>query len=495
MSSSSKKNRITELGAQAVAYGGGIAGRQLINYLALPLFTYRMTPLELGKVFLALSILGFVNTLSNAGLPAALFRHYFDSSCEQDKKEVVGTTLVLILFLAVTCGSALAATGIFFAPSFLEELQDPKFYLLIGFLLVTESMVSYFYMLLRLQFRPIITSLSNVLIIIVQIGFALYFVYALEMKSFGYLLGMFLGSCVGLVWLSYNNRSFVTFACTFKKAKELMAYGAPILPGAISIWAMNMADKLVVASVLGLQSLAIYEVGKRIAALVGLFVAPFRSAWPAFAFSVIGKSDTAGTYRDVLTAIYGMSLFLALFVYLFQSEILNLLAPEEYYPALEIIGWLLCGQVFYACYPVLSIGPKISKKTYHLSIIAVPVACFALLVSILLVSRYGLTGVAVGVLCGYALLSIGTYLIGQASFEFDIDWIRARKITLLTVAVVLAYLYFEMTVESSFTLLWIKFSLVAVFFPMCILIGLVRINSVFDFIDSLWKEFGARRAD
>ena len=229
--------------------------------------------------------------------------------------------------------------------------------------------------------------------------------------------------------------------------------------------------------------MAVYEVGYKMGGLVGLAVAPFGAAWPPFAFAAMRGPGAPRIYRDVLTSLFIVSVFIMLGLIAFQLEILRLLAPATYMPALSVVGWVALVQVFQASYLVLSIGPKISKRTSDLALVAVLAATIYLILNIVLIPRIGIQGAAIATLIGYGLLAFGSYFIGQRSYPFPLDWIRLIK---LAFAAVGAYGLIAAVSRLGFSGwgyylgklgAWFSFPLI------CLLIGVVTISQ----LRGLWQ--------
>jgi len=461
---------ILALSWQSMGYGLGIIGRQLVLYLTLPAFTHYMPQAEFGLVAFAMAVMAFVNTLTNAGLPAATYRFYHDGDDSQGQRQVLGASLgMFTLFATVPAvGFFLFASPI--AQSLLGSSSHAQVIRLIAILLVIDTLVNYGYILLRIQIRPLATSLSSMFVVTVQMGSALVLVCFFDWGAKGYLTGLLLGEMVGLVLLTFLTRKMISFSVSRRTMTMLLRYGLPLLPAALSMWALHLADRTLVSQTMGLDRLAIYEVGYKMGALVTLAAAPFRVAWPPFAFSVMRKPNAQAIYRDVVTYLLFASSFFAMGLLAFKAEILGLLAPASYSAALPVVEWVALAQVFLCVQMVLSIGPKISKRTFDLTIVTVLAAVLYLALLVVLIPLLGIVGAAVATATGYGLLAFASYGIGQRSYPFPLDWSRLFKVVLAAGS---SYLLIQVTdsIEVSGwvrylfkTGAWLSFPVIAVLF-------------------------------
>lgn len=424
---SSASRSIISLTGQSVGYGLGLFGRQLVIYVSLPLFTNHMPQSEYGLVSFSVAVMAFVNTLTNAGLHGAIFRFYHDSDDSRAQRQVLGSSLFMLTFLALLPALGFVALADVLAHSFLRGGNCAPVIRITAILLVVDTLVNYGYILLRIQVRPLATSMSNLVIVVSQMGIALVLVVVYHWGAAGYLTGLLIGEVIGLGLLGLLTHRIASLQITRQTMGTLLRYGLPLLPASLSMWALHLADRTLLGAFASLDQVAIYEVGYKMGTLVSLAIAPFGTAWPPFAFATMRRANARRVYRDVLTYLVFLCLFAMLGIIAFRAEILRLLAPATYLAATSVVGWVALAQVFQVSYLVLSIGPKISKRTSDLAIVAVLAAVIYLLLNVVLIPRLGIEGAAVATTVGYGLLAVGSYAIGQRSYPFPLDWARLLK--------------------------------------------------------------------
>jgi O-antigen/teichoic acid export membrane protein len=426
---------------QSFAYGIGIMGRQVVIYLTLPLFTNFMPQTEYGVVAVFVSMLGLVNTLTNAGLQAATFRFYNDTFDEQTRRYTISSSLLLFFLFASFLSFIILLAAESFSPPPLGSADYVPTIRILAVLLVFETLIYFGYILLRLQIRPYATSLHNIVLIVAQVGLALLFVRVYNWGATGYFLGYLGGDFIGLGVMIWLVRDMLVFQVSAKRLKELMIYGLPIIPADLSMWALRLADRSLIASIVGLDQVAVYEIGYKIGLIVGLAFMPFNAAWPPFAFATMHKPNAPEIYRNVLTYIASGYTFLALGVIAFRSDLTKFLVPPSYAHAVSVVPWVAVSQIFLGLYPVLSLGPKIKKQTGPLAWVAFSAAIANILLNILLIPWIGILGAAIATLVGYLLLAVIGYSVGQRYFPIPLDWVRLGKLALasgLTIIVIIA---------------------------------------------------------
>ena len=94
-----------------------------------------------------------------------------------------------------------------------------------------------------------------------------------------------------------------------------------------------------------------------------LLITAFRTAWPAFAYSIEDDDEAKRTYAYVLTYLVALASWLALALGLLAPWLVRLLATPEYYAGARVVALLAFGGVAYAAYIVMAIGVGRAKRT------------------------------------------------------------------------------------------------------------------------------------
>lgn len=419
---------------QSFAYGIGILGRQAFLFLVLPVFTSFMPQAEYGVVAVLASSVAFMNTLTNAGLPAATFRMYNDVQDAQTRRILLGSSFWLFFLFALILAGFLTFSAenfsqlIFESPDYAIEVQ------IVGGILVAETLINYGFILLRIQVRPFATSIQNLVLVISQVSLAAVLVRYYGLGAQGYFLGYLIGASITLLIMIWLVRRALCFRASWVQIRELLSYGIPLIPTTISMWALRLADRSLIARFVGLEQVAVYEIGYRIGWLVFLGVAPFNAAWPQFSFSIMHKKSAPKVYRDVLTFITAGWALLALMVIAFSPELVGAVAPQSYEYSIYIIPWVAVSAVFFGMYFVMSLGLKIEKKTYLLSLVALIAAGLNIGLNILLLPRIGILAAALNTFVAYFLLAVLSYFFSQRFFNIPLDWSRLAKILIASVS-------------------------------------------------------------
>src|SRR5664279_5847448 len=92
----------------------------------------------------------------------------------------------------------------------------------------------------------------------------------------------------------------------------LQRFGLPLVPSALALWAINFIDRLFIGGYKGQAEVGVYSAAIKIASVITFVMFAFRTAWPAFAYSIEDDRDARHTYAFVLTYLLVIASWLAL---------------------------------------------------------------------------------------------------------------------------------------------------------------------------------------
>src|SRR5205807_999639 len=144
----------------------------------------------------------------------------------------------------------------------------------------------------------VLASLANILI---TVGATVVLVVGAGLGATGVLVGNFTGTlCVYLVLLAYRRYQL---GLEFDRAlfREMNRFGLPLVPSALALWAINFIDRLFLVKLTNATEVGLYSIGVRVASATVLLLTAFRTAWPAFAYSIEDEQEARRTYGFVLS--------------------------------------------------------------------------------------------------------------------------------------------------------------------------------------------------
>ncbi len=198
---------------------------------------------------------------------------------------------------------------------------------------------------------------------------------------------------------------------------------------------MNLGDRFFLNHFAGIEEVGRYEIGVRIASAMVLLITAFRTAWPAFAYSIEDETEAKRTYAYVLTYLVALASWLALALGLLSPWLVRLLATPDYYEGGRVVALLAFGGVAYAAYIVMAIGVGRAKKTQFNWVITGAAALVSVALNLALVPDYGMMGSAVAAAAAYTAMFLGMTWYAQRVYPAPYQW--RRVLTAAGVAVAL----------------------------------------------------------
>jgi O-antigen/teichoic acid export membrane protein len=161
----------------------------------------------------------------------------------------------------------------------------------------------------------------------------------------------------------------------------------------------------------------------------------FRTAWPAFAYSIEDDREARRTYPYVLTYLILASSWLSLALGVLAPWIVRVLATPEFYDGAQVVPLLAFGATAFAGYAVVVIGVGRVRQTQFNWIVAGVGAAVNIGLCAALIPDYGQMGAAIATVVAYAVMFAGMAWNAQRRFPVPYQW--RRVLTAMGAAVVL----------------------------------------------------------
>jgi O-antigen/teichoic acid export membrane protein len=170
------------------------------------------------------------------------------------------------------------------------------------------------------------------------------------------------------------------------------------------------------------------------ASAIILFLAAFRTAWPAFAYSIEDDREAKRTYSFVLTYIVVITSWMALALGVLSPWLVRLLTTEAFYEADRVVAPLAFAAVAFGAYMVVVIGIGRARRTRSNWIITGAAAAASVGVNLALIPEFGMIGAAIGGITAYSLLFFAMAWKAQRVYPVPYQWRRVATAALVAVA-------------------------------------------------------------
>ena len=235
-------DRNKELIRNTVILGAGTLIPKVFSLVILPILTTYLTTVEYGNFDLVNSIVSFVVPIITVQIQQAAFRYLVAAKNDLEKDRLVTTSIVYILGISVLC-----APLVFLI--FRICNLDWKVSLIICFLVLGESLYMLTGQMLRGLGQNIAYSVGIVSYSVVNLVTVVLFVYVLRLGLLGVILSntlSYVASAVIMLVRTLQKAHFQINAVSAPELKRMLKFSAPIVPSSISLWIVNLSDRLLV---------------------------------------------------------------------------------------------------------------------------------------------------------------------------------------------------------------------------------------------------------
>ena len=416
-------HELQRLARHTAVYGlGGLVSR-ILAVLLLPLYTRYLPPTAYGQVETLTAASAVAVIVLRLGVSGAFFRFYFDHKEAAKRRTVVRTSF----WFTMTTATIGLVVALVFASELSHVLQlgdHPELVraAAVGFWaqMNYEQVTSLF----RAEERSVAFAVASIANVLITVGATVLLIVVLHKGALGLLVGNFIGTlCVYVVLLAYR-REQLGLEFDTGLFKRMQTFGLPLVPSALALWGINFVDRLFIGGYKGQAEVGVYSVAVKVASVITFAMFAFRTAWPAFAYSIDDDRDAKRTYSFVLTYLLAFASWIALALGALAPWLVALLATPPFQRAEKAVALLAFAGAIYAGYTVLAIGSGRARKTQLNWVVTGVGAAVNVAFCIWLIPRYGMVGAAVATAVAYVTLFLGMTLYAQRVYPVSYQWRR-----------------------------------------------------------------------
>ncbi|HEU4941628.1 MAG TPA: oligosaccharide flippase family protein, partial [Gaiellaceae bacterium] len=283
-----------------------------------------------------------------------------------------------------------------------------------------EQMTSLF----RVEQRSVAYLIATLINLALTVTATILLVVVWEQGPVGVIVGNFTGTLAVYCGLLLYRREQLGFEWDRPLLREMNRFGMPLVPSALFLWALNFSDRFFLVKLAGPREVGLYSIGVRLASAIVLLLAAFRTAWPAFAYSIEDDREAARAYAFVLTYLVAITSWMALALGVLAPWLVQLLTTEDFYSAERVVAPLAFSAAVFGAYIVVVIGIGRARKTRSNWVITGAAAVLNVVLNLALIPEFGMMGAAVATAGAYALLFLGMAWKAQAVFPVPYQWRR-----------------------------------------------------------------------
>jgi len=427
----------------SLIYGLGNLSTKVVGFILIPIYTKHLSVSDYGALGILEVSAMILSAFFSFGLYNGLFRWYCDKNYVHRQKAMIYTSTLFLLLIVIGMYLFMAP----FAKQFSYLLFDsPDYVYILKILLISAGMEIVLLMpntLIRIQEKPVLFTVANIIKLTTSLLFTIYFVVFLNRKIEGIYEALIIAQFVYAVYLAKYYRRNIEFKLDILVLKEMLIFSFPLALSALSSVALSITDRYALKFFGGLSDVGLYSLGYKMANTITVFiVSSVNLAIGPMIYKMIDDPNNKRFYSKLLTYYtYGLMFFI-LGMSLFGKEVIKFITQNPaYYDSHKVIPIISFSILFFVLRYVTIIGLQIVKKTTLMGVLVTIMSVVNLGMDVLLIPFFQSIGAAVATLSTSVIFFFVTFWYAQKYYKIPYEMAKIYKMVFIAIAIVgLAYL-------------------------------------------------------
>lgn len=444
----------TNLAKNTLIYAIGNFGSKILAYVMVLVYSYYITPEELGYYDVVLTTISMVQPLVIFQINDGVFRFLIDSEKDQ-RTAIVGNTMKFL------CMTTLASEIVF---AVFCGFVNVRYAVWVGLLLFTNM----FFLLMQDIVRGLGLSkeyaaygvLNSVVMLVLEtVGLI---VLNLGVKALIISKACAFGVCIVTMFVRHG---ILLQALREKLSKAVLGpilrYSAPLVPNTICWWVVNASDRYIILFALGAAYNGIYSMATKFPTVLTMITVIFFMAWQETAIKEYNTSERDNFFSEIFHK-YSVLLFsLCLCAIPVTRIVIELFVSAAYREAWKYTGFLYLGAAFSALCSFLGMGYQISKETARSLATTIFAAILNFGINIACVHFVGLQAASFSTFAAYLFLFLIRLKHSQRYFTLTIRWgvfgsLFAAVLAMMALSFIIPNLWLCAVVELAAVVITLK---------------------------------------
>jgi len=417
---------LKKLAGESLVYGlSGVLSR-FISVFLTPIYTGIFAPSDYGVASLVTTVFALLNILLILSLDNSMARWYYDNESGDDRKITLNTFLWSCFGVGAFLSCLVVIFRDFIAASIFREPATAPLLVLMAINLPLTVFSVFTVNVLRMERRPLATTIFTLSSSLVNIGLNVLFVIIWRLGLPGIFYAQLGTSFVAIVWTFVLFRKIISpFSFDWGRWVKMFLFSYPLIPGTLAYWVINLSGAYFIQLINNTHEVGLYQIGINLASAVAFFTSAFQMAWGPFAYSIHKQPEAKEIYAQALLAFLAISCAMSLGVMLFAPEILMVLTRPSYYDAAFVSGLLAFNHIFIGLASIAAIGPGIAKNNKAYGIAMLVSAGLLVAFNLILVPRFGKEGAAISILLSQLVVPLAIFAHGHKLYPIPYKFGKA----------------------------------------------------------------------
>ena len=394
----------------SLIFGTGEILSRLIGFILIPLYTRYLPRDQYGALQIILITSNLIGIVLQMGLGSAIFKSVVYDRNNRDNRIKYSTAMNFLLL------SGLAGLTVFFllarhvsillfrTADYVTEIR------IIVATVLFRNMAVIPLSKLRIDGKTLNYSLLSLLRFTAQLGFNILFIVKLGFGIKGILLAELIATAAFVPVYTGILKNQYVFRMHLAELKEILHFGVPLIPSAVSMFLLNMSSQYFLQHYSGLADVALYALAYRFSMIIALMVSAFQFTWASQLFEIAREENARHIFSRNFTRFYGVITLACIAMNFAARPLIRLMATPEYADSYRIVPLLNISYLFLGVFYYSSIGINLKKKTAFQSLYAVIAALVNLGLNLWLVPVHGVMGAAAANAVSFFIMAALTLL-------------------------------------------------------------------------------------
>ncbi len=408
---------------QFIIFACGAILTRGITVLFAPIAMQLLSPSEYGLISLANTFIQLLSAILGLGLRQAIPMFYFAYNRQEKHNFITDIILAYSIGALPIILICLYSWRTINSLMFLNGGSGLLIWISLGITSIF-FVVELLYQLLRLEHRAKHLTLLQICVAITTVVGNLFFLSVMQLGACSLLLGQASGmmiTCVAGLYIVLQNRQEISI--DIKRMRRRMQiyiwYGLPFIPSMLFNMLLSGGDRWVLAYLKQMHDVGIYAVANTLAQLVNMIIlyAMLGSYVPHMLKKMQGhKDDLADIEQEnkkIMWLSMGIVFVLLIAGFTCTKSILHYIIPAKFHEAINYMGLLLIGSIFYLGTHFLNCLILHNKKSAFLGAVLLVPALLNIILNFAFVPFLNIYGCVIATIISYAIYFLITLLYNK----------------------------------------------------------------------------------
>jgi O-antigen/teichoic acid export membrane protein len=450
-------------GKNTVIYAVGNIGLRGASFLLIPIYTYFLSQSDYGLLATLLISIQLMLILANLGMQTCLVRFTKEYEDSDRLGALVGSCAVLNILAGLTLAGVSFALLMPFFRSILH-IDDVRLYMgMVCGVVMLESLNTLVMSYYRVQNQALRFSIIGISLAVTLALASFILIRVCNLGTKGALLAYMITYGGGLLFVSLDVLPKTGFGVSLSLMPKLLRFGFPLVFSNTGQTAIGAVGVYLLSYFAGLEAVAIYALGWKLAGLMGVVLTyPFSLAFQPYVFTNLNSADIKARVSRLLTYLVLGITFVSFALLAGARVLLLLIAPPEYASSYLVILLLVPGMAFAAMYYFGGTLITAVQKTYLLGLIVTVGAMISLLLNYTLIPAISWYGAVLALDATHILVGSTLFIMARKMFPIPVEWKRIGIAAILLTSFVFIFLFIRSANLVLFPLLSLLAALVGV---------------------------------